>query len=928
MNSCENIHYFFKNFFCLIFKGNKYIFTLFLFICNCIFKYQFFLFSLFNKLFSNFKGLLRNSFSKIVSIIISYSLIYSQIFFSFILTQSVILSVSSIIPVHSAYADGAITTAPENVQHNPVDYIKVDNSVPVNNGDITTNGAGSGNGNNAYVDRAQNGTPMVNINNATESGVSVNYYKDFNVTKENLILNNYKGESVNTNLGGVIYGNPNFNVTDKNGNHVGREADIILNEITTNRQTNINGYIEVAGKKADVIIANPNGIMTSGAGFINTARLSMITGSSVNNGMGGTLDNKGNLNPFLLTDTETNPNAIITVTGKNVYNSNGNLVAYNLGIDAKNINYVDLISRIIKIDGNIIGSDNTEANFKTGNDKAYYNKDTNGNSNTNGFNVVSKDNTGDTNKPEFAIDSTAFGGVQAGRINFIATENGVGVRNRSDLIATVDDINFDVNGNINLETSEKASTTSSDTATTTATKTGSLYAKGNINLNTLVNTTVNPNKETDNTLNNRVILNTTSITAENNINVNTDYFINTNFNRSTDDNKAIYAKNNININTTKNFANIYSGFIQADNELNITSNNTIQNLNNSTLYANIINLITNTAIVNDENSIIYAKDTLTANANTIENNNSSTIYSNNNLTLNAALNLDNTLLGLIYSIYGNVNITTNNLNNSNTKTDSTTAKANSINYGIYTGTGNINFYVGNILNNNYGVINSKNNINIYGLIITLLDVTTGINLSIITNTSRVNNEQGQIKAGNNLTIKTNYLDNSNTNDTTNSGGILYANGNIDLINLNNNDGTIESNGNITISNTSATASTGLNTLYNTNGKILSINSSSLINILSTNSIINLNGNISSNGDITINVLADYIINGTIYSNADINITALNITNNSDVLAGNNIIINSTGNIGNGSSTNTTASIIAINNLIFNIFRDTRDGTDS
>ncbi|MDD2839799.1 MAG: hypothetical protein PHY80_01565, partial [Rickettsiales bacterium] len=77
------------------------------------------------------------SLKKLLSIIISYSLIYSQILFSFLLTQSLILTVSStisIIPISSAYAD-AIATAPQNIEHNPIDYIEMDNSIPINNGD-------------------------------------------------------------------------------------------------------------------------------------------------------------------------------------------------------------------------------------------------------------------------------------------------------------------------------------------------------------------------------------------------------------------------------------------------------------------------------------------------------------------------------------------------------------------------------------------------------------------------------------------------------------------------------------------------------------------------------------------------------------------------------------------------------------------------
>ncbi len=296
---------------------------------------------------------------------------------------------------------------PQNVNDNPVNHIVID---PDRAGE-------------AFIDRAQNGTPVVNINAASKGGVSANYYRDFNINAENLIWNNLQGEAGISKLGGALHGNPNFNKPDA------RPADIILNEITGSRVSNINGYGEVFGKTAEVIIANPNGIMVGGAGFINTSRLSLITGSS--NG----LDANGNLTPFTMS---TSPNAIITVIGRDVVDADGNPVAYNLGIDMAGGNVMDLISRIVKINGKLLAGD--EINIITGNDKATRTPD--------GWKVTSKDGE---DKPEFAIDSTALGGIYAGRINLIANEDGVGVRTRGDVISTMDDVQFDAHGNIIID---------------------------------------------------------------------------------------------------------------------------------------------------------------------------------------------------------------------------------------------------------------------------------------------------------------------------------------------------------------------------------------------------------------------------------------------------------------------------------------------
>ncbi|MGV7830005.1 two-partner secretion domain-containing protein, partial [Mycobacterium kansasii] len=48
----------------------------------------------------------------------------------------------------------------------------------------------------------------------------------------------------------------------------GGSARIIVNQVTSTSPTTIQGYTEVAGQRAEVVIANPNGITVSGGGFI------------------------------------------------------------------------------------------------------------------------------------------------------------------------------------------------------------------------------------------------------------------------------------------------------------------------------------------------------------------------------------------------------------------------------------------------------------------------------------------------------------------------------------------------------------------------------------------------------------------------------------------------------------------------------------
>ena len=88
-----------------------------------------------------------------------------------------------------------------------------------------------------------------------------NLYTDFNVGSRGLIFNNATGYT-STRLGGYI---------DRNFRLGTVAARTILNEVTGTRPTRLNGYMEIAGQKADLVIANPNGIAINGGGYINTA---------------------------------------------------------------------------------------------------------------------------------------------------------------------------------------------------------------------------------------------------------------------------------------------------------------------------------------------------------------------------------------------------------------------------------------------------------------------------------------------------------------------------------------------------------------------------------------------------------------------------------------------------------------------------------
>ncbi|WP_420852908.1 hemagglutinin repeat-containing protein [Siccibacter turicensis] len=259
---------------------------------------------------------------------------------------------------------------------------------------ITPNGAAS-------MDKAANGVPVVNIAPPNAAGLSHNQFKDYNVGKEGLILNNATGQLNRTQLGGIIQNNPNLKA--------GREAKGIINEVTGGSRSRLEGYTEVAGKGANVMVANPFGITCNGCGFINTPQATLTTGKPQ-------FDSKGNLLALDVT------RGSITVEGK--------------GLDASNSDALSLISRATEVNAAIHAKDLTV---------------------TAGANRVGADGSvtpisGTGSSPTVAVDAGALGGMYANRIHLVSSEKGVGV-NLGNLNARQGDITLNASGKLVMKDS-------------------------------------------------------------------------------------------------------------------------------------------------------------------------------------------------------------------------------------------------------------------------------------------------------------------------------------------------------------------------------------------------------------------------------------------------------------------------------------------
>lgn len=161
-----------------------------------------------------------------------------------------------------------VKSVSDNLKLNAVENLPSKTIVVTTNNDLSLHVDTKANKNHQpIIDKTRNGIDLVNIVQVDSQGVSLNKYTDFNVKNCGLVLNNAT-KYTNTTLAGYI---------DKNMFLAGRRAKTIVNEVTSTNESNLNGFIEVAGNPADVVIINPNGMAINGLGFINSNNIALNT---------------------------------------------------------------------------------------------------------------------------------------------------------------------------------------------------------------------------------------------------------------------------------------------------------------------------------------------------------------------------------------------------------------------------------------------------------------------------------------------------------------------------------------------------------------------------------------------------------------------------------------------------------------------------
>ena len=287
-----------------------------------------------------------------------------------------------------------------------------------------------------------NGLPQVNIQTPSAGGVSRNQYSQFDVAEKGAILNNAR-QATQTQMAGWVQGNPNL---------ARGEAKVILNEVNSANPSRLKGYVEVAGKKADVVIANPSGIQCDGCGVINAGRTTLTTGKA---------------------DVENGELKGYRVRG-------GKVTVGQKGMDTSKADYTDIIAEKAEIKGGVwakqVKVTTGKNNVDRTNDSVVYVGDKN---------TDNTDHTSETQgeNPSYSVDVSQLGGMYAEKIHLVDNGQGLGVRNAGHIGASAGSVKIDSQGKIVNEGFIGGSENAQLNAKKNIENRGTVYAKAQTQLN-------------------------------------------------------------------------------------------------------------------------------------------------------------------------------------------------------------------------------------------------------------------------------------------------------------------------------------------------------------------------------------------------------------------------------------------------------------
>lgn len=215
-------------------------------------------------------------------------------------------------------------------------------------------------------------------------------------------------------------------------NNTSAQARTIVNEVTSTKASHLEGPLTVIGPKADVILANPNGITVNGGRFQNTGNVALTTGALSRNG---------------------SDQVTAQVTTGDIEIGTGGL--------SGTMEELALIARSLRIDGPLrydLPDAGSHINIIAGEASVSFDRARGG---------FGPDGTGQlpwalvTNRGAGAtdaviVDITGNGSVSAGRISVTVTDQGAGVRFAGDQLASAGGFRLTSSGRLELSDSKIA----------------------------------------------------------------------------------------------------------------------------------------------------------------------------------------------------------------------------------------------------------------------------------------------------------------------------------------------------------------------------------------------------------------------------------------------------------------------------------------
>ena len=282
------------------------------------------------------------------------------------------------------------------------------------------------------VSTAANGRQTVNIAPSV-AGVSHNTYSSFNVASAGADLNN-------TTVA----------------------ARTIVNQVTSTNPSLIQGNIAVLGPRANVILANPNGITVDGGSFTNTGNVALTTGQV-------------SFNDFTNSAGQLQRNVVL--------NTNAGAINIGPGGLAGTMLNLELIAKQVRVAGAVQNSytdPNSRVRIVAGDSRAEVDTSVSPTDNLDPW--ISYSSTGTGTPLGYAIDIASGGSLTGGRIELIATDQGAGVRHAGAAYATAGDFVVSSTGNLQLVSGSVQAANDVLVNAASLTGNGSLSANRNIQI--------------------------------------------------------------------------------------------------------------------------------------------------------------------------------------------------------------------------------------------------------------------------------------------------------------------------------------------------------------------------------------------------------------------------------------------------------------